>query len=180
MGWNSGNEIFDPVAQTLIDLEVTDAVKSKVLYVLMDALQENDWDTEDESLERFKNDPAIVQIFHQHGIDTEEEDWEEHNVYYAPDKFGLTIVAEVDWRGDYEFDKLVVFQDAQSNLYYGHDSCPRPFENFNSVDCLTKVTNVYSIFGVVAELLENDLYSPTKAVDFLDRLMKNYHSPEYL
>jgi hypothetical protein len=74
MGWSSANSIFDPVAQALIDAGATPEVKRKVLGDLINGLQEGDWDTEDESLERFRTDPAIVQAFADHGIEIERAD----------------------------------------------------------------------------------------------------------
>ncbi|MFJ4847575.1 hypothetical protein [Streptomyces sp. NPDC088733] len=63
MGWNSANRIFEPVAQALIDTGATPEVKRKVLGDLIKELQDGDWDTEDECLEDFLDDPAIVQAF---------------------------------------------------------------------------------------------------------------------
>jgi hypothetical protein len=74
MGWSSANSIFDPVAQALIDAGATPEVKRKVLGDLINGLQDGDWDTEDESLERFRKDPAIVQAFADHGIELERTD----------------------------------------------------------------------------------------------------------
>ena len=69
MGWGSaGYRIFDPVAQGLVDAGASDDIKRRVLSVLIDALQENDWDTEYESLEAFADDPVIVAVFAEHGI----------------------------------------------------------------------------------------------------------------
>lgn len=64
MGWNSAGDIFDPVAQALIDLGANAATKRAVLTVLIDKLRDGDWDTEDESLEAFGHDPAIVSAFY--------------------------------------------------------------------------------------------------------------------
>jgi hypothetical protein len=63
MGWSSANQIFNPVARALIDAGADNATKRKVLGDLIAGLQEGDWDTEDESLEDFKDDPAIVAAF---------------------------------------------------------------------------------------------------------------------
>jgi hypothetical protein len=63
MGWNSANRIFDPVAHALIKAGANDDTKRTVLRDLIKELQEGDWDTEDESLEDFLGDPAIVQAF---------------------------------------------------------------------------------------------------------------------
>ncbi|MFE1849907.1 hypothetical protein [Streptomyces sp. NPDC059489] len=68
MGWSSANGIFDPVARSLQNAGVDDATKRKVLGDLICGLQDGDWDTEDESLEEFLGDPAIVAAFHDRNV----------------------------------------------------------------------------------------------------------------
>jgi hypothetical protein len=68
MGWSSANEIFNPVARALIDTGADDTTKRKVLGSLIGGLQDGDWDTEDESLEDFLDDPAIVAAFADHDV----------------------------------------------------------------------------------------------------------------
>jgi len=69
MGWASaGFTIFNPVMRALIESGATDEVKAMVANQLIGALQEGDWDTEDESLEEFADDPAIVSAFAEHEI----------------------------------------------------------------------------------------------------------------
>ncbi|WTW93658.1 hypothetical protein OG216_09830 [Streptomycetaceae bacterium NBC_01309] len=68
MGWSSANSIFDPVAEALINAEVDGPTKRKVLADLIKGLQDGDWDTCDESLERFMHDPAIVLAFADNGV----------------------------------------------------------------------------------------------------------------
>ncbi|WP_372352663.1 hypothetical protein [Streptomyces sp. KL116D] len=63
MGWSSANSIFDPVAKALVETGADDDTKRKVLGDLIHELQDGDWDTEDESLEDFLDDPAIVSAF---------------------------------------------------------------------------------------------------------------------
>jgi hypothetical protein len=72
MGWNSANRIFDPVARALIDTGADDTTKRKVLGDLIRELQEGDWDTEDESLEDFLHDPAIVAAFADRNVHLED------------------------------------------------------------------------------------------------------------
>lgn len=72
MGWSSANDIFDPVARALTEAGVSDQTKRKVLGDLINGLQDNDWDTEDESLEKFLNDPAIIAAFHDHQVHTQD------------------------------------------------------------------------------------------------------------
>lgn len=74
MGWNTGGDIFDPVARALVDLGADEKTKRTVLGKLIDTLQANDWDTEDESLYAFRDDPVIVDLFHEAGVSIEEED----------------------------------------------------------------------------------------------------------
>lgn len=50
--------------------------------------------------------------------------------YYSPESHGLTIVAEHDWAGDYEFEMVVVWRNADGELRAAYDtgcSCPTPF-----------------------------------------------------
>ena len=68
MGWASAGAIFDPVARALVELSAPDEVKVRVLGDLIGALQEGDWDTEDESLSEFQDDPAIVEAFRRHNV----------------------------------------------------------------------------------------------------------------
>lgn len=74
MGWNSANQIFDPVAQALVDHHVPDDVVTTVCTALIRELQNNDWDTEDESLEQFADHPAIVAAFAAQGVTFDDED----------------------------------------------------------------------------------------------------------
>lgn len=73
MGWSSANDIFNPVARALSDAEVSDQTKRKVLGDLIGGLQDGDWDTEDESLEVFLGDPAIVLAFSDKGVHLSDE-----------------------------------------------------------------------------------------------------------
>jgi hypothetical protein len=66
------------------------------------------------------------------------------DVYYNPEKFGLTLVGMADEAGlSYEFSMFGVWKDAGGQLYYGADSgcsCPSPFEDFTSLEALTMAT----------------------------------------
>jgi len=68
VGWNSANDIFDPVADALIEANVSDEIKTRILSILNSTLQDGDWHTEGESLGEYQDDPAIVQAFRQNGI----------------------------------------------------------------------------------------------------------------
>ena len=68
MGWAGRNDVFDPVARTLIELGTDDSAKTQICSVLIDGLQDRGWDAEGESLGQFADDPAIVAAFRQRGI----------------------------------------------------------------------------------------------------------------
>lgn len=69
MGWNTANEIFDPVAEQ-VSKAVSDGYFSRdesvaVLQTLINVLKGEDWDTWDESLERFKGHAVVVTAFQE-------------------------------------------------------------------------------------------------------------------
>lgn len=68
----------------------------------------------------------------------------QYNPYYNPEKCGLEIIKVEGGYHDYEYDTEVWFRDVESNaIYYAHDSgcsCPIPFENFKSLNDMTKLT----------------------------------------
>ncbi|MFM9602706.1 hypothetical protein [Streptomyces turgidiscabies] len=69
MGFGSaGLTFFDPVARSLIEAGASDELKEKVLGDLIGNLQQEDWDTELDSLQSFLDDPAIVRAFANNGI----------------------------------------------------------------------------------------------------------------
>ena len=58
-----------------------------------------------------------------------------NNIYYNPEKFGLTTVATIDYSsGSYEFDTRVVWKDKYGHFFTARDSgcsCPTPFEDYS-------------------------------------------------
>lgn len=56
------------------------------------------------------------------------------NIYSHPEAYGLTVVAEVEAAGGYEFDTFVIWQDRQGTYWWADDagcSCPVPFDHKN-------------------------------------------------
>lgn len=49
MGWCSGTEVFDPVAQAIIDSDASEPSKIGMLMELILALEERDWDCQGEA-----------------------------------------------------------------------------------------------------------------------------------
>lgn len=74
MGWSSANAIFDRVAGTMLELRIAASDCTRVLEELIASLQEGDWDTEDESLESFRDEPCVVEAFARRGIARDEGD----------------------------------------------------------------------------------------------------------
>lgn len=68
MGWASGDLVFDPVAQTLLNLAAPPEITEAVCTALIGPLRDRGWDTEEESLGAFADHPAIVAAFRTHGI----------------------------------------------------------------------------------------------------------------
>lgn len=69
-----GDEVFNPVADKLTELGLSGHVRREVCRVLIDGLQQLGWDTESESLEHYRHDPAIVAAFGDCDVLSESED----------------------------------------------------------------------------------------------------------
>lgn len=63
MGWGSAYSLFNTIADALIEADASDEVKEKALTKVIRSFQEEDWDTELDSLQSYRNDPAIVRAF---------------------------------------------------------------------------------------------------------------------
>jgi hypothetical protein len=74
MGWNTGNEIFEPVAWAVASTRMDSEAAIRILEILIGTLQDRDWDTEDESLEVFKDNQVVVEAFERCGITLRDED----------------------------------------------------------------------------------------------------------
>ena len=68
MGWGSAYSLFNTVADALIEADASDEIKERALTRVISRLQEDDWDTELDSLQSYLDDPAIVRAFAANGI----------------------------------------------------------------------------------------------------------------
>ena len=68
MGWSSANSIFDPIAESLISSYEEDDLKTEILVSVIKTLQNNDWDTEGESVDLWNNYPFIIEAFRNCGV----------------------------------------------------------------------------------------------------------------
>lgn len=69
------------------------------------------------------------------------------NIYYDPEKFGLTLLKSHDIAGSYEFNMIVVWRTDDGRFLVGHDSgcsCPSPFESHGVRD-LTEVESLADV-----------------------------------
>jgi hypothetical protein len=68
MGWGSAYSLFNTVADALREAGAPDDIKERALTKVIARLQEDDWDTELDSLQSYLDDPAIVRAFEANGI----------------------------------------------------------------------------------------------------------------
>jgi hypothetical protein len=100
--------------------------------------------------------------------------YDDPNPYYNPEKFGLEIVAQVDYcSGSYEFDQRIIWKHKETGkLYTARDSgcsCPTPFEDYKKLEDLAD----YSYDFVRNEALEEarkEYYNGDPVSDFVDKL----------
>jgi hypothetical protein len=87
--------------------------------------------------------------------------WE--NPYNEPAKYGLEIVADIEWDDEaYQFNQTVIWKDKSGQLYYADDSgcsCPSPFEDYQDSSNLTKATRDEVIAHLLSKSLDSYSYS---------------------
>ena len=93
------------------------------------------------------------------------------DLYYDPEKFGLTTLGEVEWYEPcYDFDTTAVWISADKTLYWASDSgcsCPSPFESFTSLSDAT--TGTFHDLAAELQKKSND-YAAPQIVDLLARV----------
>lgn len=110
--------------------------------------------------------------------------WDQPDVYYQPERFGLTPVAEIDYSsGMYEFHLRIVWRHSSGLLLTARDagcSCPSPFEDLTSLEQV----DIFDYDEIEAEVAqhthrpkwaENDDWwepdvTPMQAADFLNKV----------
>lgn len=68
MGWGSAGELFNEITNAMIEVGVSEDKLTDVCEKMIKQFQQDDWDTEDESLEAFDHQPAVVEAFRRCGI----------------------------------------------------------------------------------------------------------------
>lgn len=92
MGFSSGSDVFNPVANLVIQKVengvLAETVAQEILISLISGLQSVDWDVEDECLEEFFEYTYIVSAFEAQGItldddededEDDEDDWDDED-----------------------------------------------------------------------------------------------------
>lgn len=99
-----------------------------------------------------------------------------NDIYSNPEKFGLTLVAEIKYSlAWYEFDLRVAWVDKDNNLYTARDSgcsCPSPFEAFE-LDDLEQISVEQLKDRVSAESKEDSTYAGPKDAKLFMRNVKS-------
>lgn len=85
MGWSDGNDIFDRQATEYLRAELDPTTLYRLAFILVDALQEQDWDTESESLTKFRTHLPIVAAFYNNGINNTVNETDTAHLEYNPD-----------------------------------------------------------------------------------------------
>ena len=95
------------------------------------------------------------------------------NIYSDPEKFGLELVADHDFAGDYEFNQVLLFKDSSGRFLVAHDagcSCPTPFENVG-IDDLVEVHSIVDVAQFVRKEVEFYYISEVAFSAFMERVM---------
>lgn len=92
-------------------------------------------------------------------------------IYYAPEKVGVIPVAEYDLYGKaYEFTLVVVWRDADGNLWGAHDSgcsCPTPFEDHAWPTDFTEIRSRRDVETLIEQANEGYRAAAQPATEFL-------------
>ncbi|MDO8622641.1 MAG: hypothetical protein Q7R52_00170 [archaeon] len=94
------------------------------------------------------------------------------NIYYEPEKFGLTIFAFIEKARSYDFNMFIVWEDKAGNLFYGQDngcscSCPSPFES-KGIDDLQMISKTsLDSFKTSIKSWYDNIYSEKPSVTVL-------------
>lgn len=71
MGWCSGTDVFDTMANFVLNSDASGDAKYEVLLALADVLEDHDWDCQGESGHR--GDPIVQRVFKKLHPDWDED-----------------------------------------------------------------------------------------------------------
>ncbi|MFF9525377.1 hypothetical protein ACF1DV_25860 [Streptomyces achromogenes] len=102
-------------------------------------------------------------------------DWDT-NIYYNPEKHGLTPMGEIDTGRGYDFTKLVVWRrDEDGVIFWSTDSgcsCPSPFEDANSVNDLKRIDDAATFSREARTWLREQYDVSADDRDAMERLIR--------
>ncbi|HCU07270.1 MAG TPA: hypothetical protein DIC42_06840 [Holosporales bacterium] len=100
----------------------------------------------------------------------------DHNVYYAPETWGLKSVGEIEYSTRVcEFDTRVIWQDGVGNFFTARDkgcSCPTPFGDFNTFEDLEIPTLKILIDEINNNIKDNSMGNLQTAMLVIDKLLE--------
>lgn len=96
------------------------------------------------------------------------------NVYYDPEKFGLTIIDSWDFSdGSYQFDYRVIWKNTKGELLTARDSgcsCPSPFEDTALTDLVS--VSLTDLKQEAIDAAKESYYSGDPLSDILEKIRK--------
>lgn len=103
--------------------------------------------------------------------------WDSPDLWHNPEKFGLTIVGDIEWSEPcYSFNTTVVSVDDKGTYYVYSDSgcsCPSPFESFTTLESADLITtNVREVIAKLEEYLGTNDYAAGQVVDLIAKLLQ--------
>lgn len=96
------------------------------------------------------------------------------DIYYRPENYGLTPVAELELADSYEFETTMVWKDAGGTLFFATSqgcSCPTPFEEYAGVNALNVLVSLEQLANHVREAFDHHFGSDDPA-DAEDKLLE--------
>ena len=109
------------------------------------------------------------------------------NVYYDPEKFGLTTVGEIDAGGGYDFDTFVLWRDnGTGRLWWAEDSgcsCPTPFEDVSFADGMHEIHTAAELHAALQKWCEDSYRPDFTAAEIGELILKargvgNFEQPQ--
>src|SRR5260221_9559959 len=78
-----------------------------------------------------------------------------YDVYHSPEKFGLTVVDEIELDNEsYRFNIRMIWRHEDGTLYTARDSgcsCPSPFEDYTELEGLERIATRQQVDEIIKE-----------------------------
>ena len=107
--------------------------------------------------------------------------WNTPDVYYDPEKFGLTKIAELDYTMHaYSFNLYIVWQHEDGRIFAASDSgcsCPSPFEDYTTLESLVpfEIPDFHKAVEDAMAIVENEAFGRhNDGQQYLDDMAASY------